>query len=528
MNRNNKVNLFTKVFTLIFINIVVVFTVFGIYSFLDKKSTLLTMLNVEAMNVAKSIALVCSDALVIEDDTFLFEFNFDYINQNKNLKNIIVSKKNREYLIIEKEKWLFTQKLDHIYLSKEKKMESYEILFSPVLGDEVYHYTYPIYLSGLQWGWIHVSLDIDRYKLDIKELYLEYFLLFIAILLISFFCSYLIATLFSKPILHLNNIAKQISQGDLSKRVAIYRNDEIGELTHTFNTMVENLEKSKVELTTMNTKLELRVMERTKELKNVNITLKELNDSLDLRVKKEINKRKEQEQILIQQSRLAAMGEMISMIAHQWRQPLNALGVIIQNLHFTYNNNLLDDEVMEHSMQRSVVLTQKMSSTIDDFRDFFKPNKIKENFLLDEVVNQTCSLIEDSLRNNDIVINKNEVNNINIYGFKNELSQVVLNILNNAKDALLDNEINNPKISISVKKIENFAQIVISDNAGGISEEYASKVFEPYFSTKEEKNGTGLGLYMSKIIIEQNMKGKLSFKNNSCGVSFYIRIPETI
>jgi len=289
--------------------------------------------------------------------------------------------------------------------------------------------------------------------------------------------------------------------------------------------MMRNLEKSKNELTQSHTILEYRVKDRTKELKNINFQLEELNDSLDMRVKMEINKRKEQEQILIQQSRLAAMGEMISMIAHQWRQPLNALSIIIQNLHFVYNTGGLTDESMEYSMKRSVALTQKMSNTIDDFRDFFKPNKIKKDFYLHMVVIQTIDLVKESFINNSIEINQNTNEEISIYGFENELSQVLLNILTNAKDALIENEIEESHIQIRIKKENNCGKIYIKDNAGGIKKEILNKIFEPYFTTKDEKNGTGLGLYMSKIIIEQNMNGNLSVNNVDEGTQFCISIP---
>ena len=295
---------------------------------------------------------------------------------------------------------------------------------------------------------------------------------------------------------------------------------------------INKLTKVKEEIEVLNNTLERKVELRTKELKLSNkklklktLELEDLNNTLDARIKEEINTRKKQEQLLIQQSKLAEMGEMISMIAHQWRQPLSALSTLFQNVHLRYSLNKLNKEYLDKQLLLSNALTGKMSKTIDDFRNFFQPNKEKVEFSIQTAIKQTIFLIDDSFKSNSIKINNTDSQDILIYGFESELSQVLLNIITNSKDAFLETKINKPNININTKIKDNSVQIFISDNAGGIEEEILDRIFEPYFSTKESYNGTGLGLYMSKMIIEQNMHGKLSVQNIKNGVEFSIYIP---
>ena len=268
--------------------------------------------------------------------------------------------------------------------------------------------------------------------------------------------------------------------------------------------------------------------------RSINISSKEmklLNEDLESQLKSlniEIEKRERNEQLLIQQSRQAAMGEMIGNIAHQCRQPLNSLGLVLQNLNFEYQMGTLNDEFMSRSINKGKKLTQIMSKTIDDFRNFFKNNKIKERFYISEIINNTIELIDASLNNNNIAVNTKLDENIDFIGYPGEFSQVILNILSNAKDALIENKIEDKVIYISSFKKENDIIIEIQDNAGGISENIIGKIFEPYFTTKEEGKGTGIGLYMSKIIIEKNLHGKLKVKNIDMGALFTIELYHTL
>jgi len=251
-----------------------------------------------------------------------------------------------------------------------------------------------------------------------------------------------------------------------------------------------------------------------KKLNNINVILKE-------KIEIELAKQKEQEQILINQSKHAAMGEMIGNIAHQWRQPLNALGLVLQNIEFAYHTDDLNDEFVNKSISKSKTLITSMSKTIDDFRNFFIPNKEKNKFFISKTISSALLLIEETLKSHSINI-KNEIDNFEYLGFENELIQVLLILISNAKDAIIENNIQNGCIQIRTYPKNGFLYIEVKDNAKGIDEKIINRIFEPYFTTKEEGKGTGIGLYMSKIIIENNMYGKLEVKNIDDGAVFTI------
>ncbi len=257
--------------------------------------------------------------------------------------------------------------------------------------------------------------------------------------------------------------------------------------------------------------------------------IKLLNNSLKDKVKDEIQKNKEKETMMLHQSRLAQMGEMISMIAHQWRQPLNNLSILNQTIILKYKTNKLNSDVMEYFKLNSSKQINNMSDTIDDFRNFFKPEKEKIEFYINNVIVDTISIIKPILKQNKItLVNHCTENKYKILGYPNELGQGIINILNNAKDALIDNQIETKEIIISTNQIENNIILKIQDNAGGISENIIEKIFDPYFSTKDDKNGTGLGLYMTKIIIENHMSGEIKVSNIDNGAMFEITLPISI
>ncbi|WP_164968159.1 sensor histidine kinase [Arcobacter sp. CECT 8986] len=246
---------------------------------------------------------------------------------------------------------------------------------------------------------------------------------------------------------------------------------------------------------------------------------------LKIKVKEEIDKQRKQEQMLIQQSKLAAMGEMIGNIAHQWRQPLNALGLVMQNIQFAYKMGDLNEEFLQRSVDKANMLTTNMSKTIDDFRNFFKPNKEKELFDVAKTIKKAIYLMESTLHNHQIQLEEDIEENIKVYGFENEFSQGILNILSNAKDAIVEKDIKDGKIRIKAHQTVDNVIIEIEDNAGGIEESIKEKIFEPYFTTKEEGKGTGIGLYMTKIIVENNMQGRIFIQDIPSGISFVIHLP---
>ncbi|MBL0686244.1 MAG: cache domain-containing protein [Sulfurospirillum sp.] len=246
-----------------------------------------------------------------------------------------------------------------------------------------------------------------------------------------------------------------------------------------------------------------------------NIYKDDLKEKIKIAVQENIKKDK----MIQQQSKLASMGEMIGSIAHQWRQPLNALNINIQNLEDDFEDELIDKDFLKNFIDKNIKIIHFMSMTIDDFRNFFRIDKTKNSFSVKKAIDDTISIQKSLLSHHNISISTSG-EDFKIHGFQNEFKQVILNIINNAKDALIEKKIVNPKITINFDS----NQISIKDNAKGIPKNIINRIFEPYFTTKEQGKGTGMGLYMSKMIIENNMLGKITVKNNEDGAEITIKM----
>ncbi|RAZ60836.1 PAS domain-containing sensor histidine kinase [Campylobacter hyointestinalis] len=275
----------------------------------------------------------------------------------------------------------------------------------------------------------------------------------------------------------------------------------------------ERLLKTQNELKELNLLLEHKVEEQTKELLD-------LNKNLEQKVLQEVAKNEEKTKLMFQQSRLANMGEMLANIAHQWRQPLNELSIDLFRLKQVSNPNDEFLDIYEHS--KSVI--KSMSNTIEDFRNFFNSNTKKEKFEVSSALKDAVLMLQRTLEKDGIKLEINCDQNTWVRGYRNELSQVFVNILTNARDAFKDVEPPTKLIKFSIKNGKNYVNIKICDNAGGIKDDTKDKIFEPYFTTKHPSIGTGLGLYMSKQIIEK-LNGKIGVKNIKFGTCFEINIP---
>lgn len=248
--------------------------------------------------------------------------------------------------------------------------------------------------------------------------------------------------------------------------------------------------------------------------------LQRLNKSLEENIAKQVEANRKKDHMLIQQSRLASMGEMIGNIAHQWRQPLNALSLVLINIADAHEYKELTDEYLNKQISNGTKLIQNMSSTIDDFRNFFKSEHSAEIFNLSSCINDALMIVGASFKNHNINLQVELDESLTSKGYPGQYRQVILNLLANAKNAFLENAVSSGKIQLRLEKKDNQACFYIEDNAGGISTDIIDKIFDPYFTTRTE--GTGLGLYMSKTIIEKNMHGKISCENKADGAMFYI------
>jgi signal transduction histidine kinase/ABC-type nitrate/sulfonate/bicarbonate transport system substrate-binding protein len=255
-----------------------------------------------------------------------------------------------------------------------------------------------------------------------------------------------------------------------------------------------------------------------------NYSTKELNAKLEIRVKEELEKSHNKDKILFHQSKLAAMGEMIENIAHQWRQPLSQINSAVLIIDDVLVEKKIENSEIDEKLLEIESLTKYMSKTIDDFRNFFDDSKVKNRFVLEDVLKKSLKILEAEIKKHNIVLVQGIETEHQCYGYPNELQQVLLTILNNAIDVLVEKRVSKPQIKLEIDKVDGYNVISICDNGGGISKSIENKIFEPYFTTKHKSQGTGLGLYISKLIIEDSLDGKLVMKNIHNGVCFSIKL----
>ncbi len=297
--------------------------------------------------------------------------------------------------------------------------------------------------------------------------------------------------------------------GDIEEFIAI-RYDVTKEVL-----LKKALEKKERELEALNRTLEKRVALQTQKLY-------ELNKHLEERVRQEVRKNEEKQKMLFWQSRFASLGQMMANIAHQWRQPLTELTLALFNLKRASQKR--DDEQVEAIYSEAKFMIQNMSQTIEDFINFFRPDKPKEPFTVSKSIEESLQILQKTLEKEHIHIEKSIDTTLRSIGVSNELSQVIINLLQNAKDAF-ESKSGKKVVRIEVVREDDFAKIVIADNAGGIEESILERIFEPYFTTKHTAKGTGLGLFMSKMIIERGLSGSIEVKNLEDGACFVIKIP---
>jgi PAS domain S-box-containing protein len=286
-------------------------------------------------------------------------------------------------------------------------------------------------------------------------------------------------------------------------------NHDITERKHMENSLLEQAEQ-----------LEDEVSKREVAQEN----LEELNSSLENRIDQAVADLRHKDLALIQQGRLASMGEMVNNIAHQWRQPLNNIGLIIQNLQFSFDAGNISRDELKKEIDTAMDVILHMSRTIDDFRNFFREDKQKREFNVSKTIHRALEFVSAILSIHNIQVDFKDNESVNADGYQNEYAQVILNILSNAREACIERSIGAPCIQIRITRENGHSAVYIRDNCGGVAEDIMPKIFDPYFTTRSPDKGTGIGLYMSKMIIEQNMGGHLTAKNTEDGVEFRIEV----
>jgi signal transduction histidine kinase len=278
-----------------------------------------------------------------------------------------------------------------------------------------------------------------------------------------------------------------------------------------------------VELLTAQAAISLENAQLIEDMRRAQEAIEQLNTGLEQRVKEEVAHSREKDHLLIRQSWLAAMGEMVGNIAHQWRQLLNALSLVLENIQDATHYGELTPDYLDGLMADAQRLIAKTSSTINDFRNFFKPDKQRELFGVKKTIEEALLLVAAGLRARAIVVEMDAPEEIWMEGYPNEYAQVLLNLLTNAKEAIQERGVELGRIVLRLRREGGSAHLTVADNGGGIEESARNRIFEPYFSTKE--GGTGIGLYMSKMIIENNMAGRIEVRNAEQGAEFTIMTP---
>ncbi|MGB5867549.1 MAG: ATP-binding protein, partial [Arcobacteraceae bacterium] len=363
--------------------------------------------------------------------------------------------------------------------------------------------------------------DISNY---ISNLANELTISTIVMIFIVVVIAILIANYITSSIKKLIKGTKKFQENNFDYVIDIKSNDEIGLLANSFNNMAKSIkslfeikEQLTTELTTSNNKL----------LKS-QLKLVELNKNLEKEIKKEIESNRTKDLQLLNQSKMASLGDMIGNIAHQWRQPLSVISTTASGMKMEKEHNLLDDEQFADYCNLIVNKTKYLSETIDTFRNFVKDDKEIKTVVLQNIIETSCNIINTALHNNHIELFKdiNSSEPISLDMVPGELEQVIINIINNSKDILIERNIDKPFVKIVLKEFIDSMVITIEDNGGGIEDNIIGKIFEPYFTTKHQSQGTGLGLHMSYRIMTESLKGKIYVKNTIHGAKFYLEIPK--
>ncbi len=422
---------------------------------------------------------------------------------NQNIQNIYLLNSDNEMLTSQKRVLPYDLEIINSTLKKHKD--------GLVNTADSSFYITTFYLLDIPMAYLVISNDLETLQTTIQEKRDSMMIQSSLLLLFSVIVSYFVSLLFTRPIEKIVKTLKNIKHHE-TLDLRLERSDEFGFLS-------KNIERSHNQLNRLNTHLEKEVNKKTKELQV-------LNEGLEERVKEEIDKNREQEKHMLYQSRLAQMGEMLSMIAHQWRQPLSAISATTNHLLIKTTLDRYDQELYQKKLQNISEYTQHLSNTIDDFKNFFKANKEMNTIDIESLIEGVLTITESSLKDNNIELSTDFQYCGTIHTFSNEVRQVLLNLIKNAEDIFKENQTDDSKIKIIAHRpIADSILISVQDNGGGIDEKIINRVFEPYFTTKEKREGTGLGLYMSKTIIEEHCQGKLTVENYEDGALFKVLLP---
>ena len=517
-----------------------------VYDLINKQEDFLKKQNIEQVKSLSNMIERNSISWVLSNDFLGLEELIYSISKYPNLEYAMVLNKEAKVLAHSQKELVNLYLSDNISLDffNSQKIEP-SIL---VQNDAIIDYISPIIMENQHIGWVRIGLNQDLTLENLKSIFPEgLFFIFLAIV-IGYLFSYFLAKNITKDLYDLIKIANQTATGDKKQRSKVYlnRKDELGILSKEINKMLDKIEEDekKLEITNMqleNDIVELEILDKKlselnqdleKKVEEKTYELKLLNENLEKEIEDEVEQNRQKDNMLFQQSKMASMGEMMENIAHQWRQPLSFISTSASGIKLHKEFNTLSDELLDEAIENIMNSTQFLSNTIDDFRDFYKTDKVKSKFNVKEILEKTLKLTSSRFTNRAIKVIK-DIDEIFIFGFENELIQVLVNILNNARDEIEKLPNDERFIFVTLKQKEDKVIISVKDNAGGVNEKIINRVFEPYFTTKSDEKGTGIGLYMSNEIITKHFNGKIYVQNEVFihqqkeykGANFVIEVP---
>jgi len=411
------------------------------------------------------------------------------LDQDENVKRLLQTILNEKNILSVK----ISSKKKELKLSKKEKPEMEILSYKASIADPFN----PTKIANIEIQYSNESLLL-LYNKAINTLLLIFtFALFI------FLSFYLFIKKELNTLAYISKSLQNFSKEQELVPIKVHRaTNEITTIAIAANSMIHSISKHVNELKTFNSKLEQQVEEKVKELHT-------------------------QERLLIHQSRQAAMGEMIESIAHQWRQPLNIIGLSASNLEISHELGTMSDTSFKENIHTIALNIEYMSDTIDDFRNFLNPDKISSTFNPKKIIEDVFMILKAQLINNNITLNINEIKEIEFRGSENEFKQVVFILINNSKDAIRSKQQKNKsykgKIEITLSDDKEYNTLTFCDNGGGIKNDIIHSIFNPYFTTKFASSGTGIGLYMTKSIIEIRMKASIGVHNINNGCCFTIK-----
>ena len=399
-------------------------------------------------------------------------------------------------------------------LEIDKKISNQTMIRTTLNREDTYSYMKFL----LNESTIVLSYDYDDFMETPNKNIRFIFIIVSFIMMLIIFITYKFSLNITKSLYTLIKVVKSISKGDYSKKIEVYSNDEIGILADKFNKMIHKIEISQNEIQEKNLKL----LHVNQELKKNEFKIKSINESLTVQIKEAVQKNLLKDKQLLHQSKLAQMGDMVSMIAHQWRQPLNAISATSTKLSLLSGMQMLEDSKMQEDAEFIQNQCQKMSKTIDTFMNFVKPATESKEFYFKDTIESILNIMGKQLSSHDIEVHVEYLEQVSLLGYEDLLEQVILNLLSNARDAFDEQKKENKYIKIIIYTENRVPVIIIEDNAGGIEESIREKIFNPYFTTKEQGKGTGIGLYMSMDIMKKSFNGNLVYSATQDGSRFEI------